>query len=84
MDNIKVDYNEKLYFNVPLSSMVITRLQFRVFQARFQTSPLTYKENILISSLFWDVRRRSLVVIYVAGKPIGPTLKGHAVQEGCP
>ena len=34
-----------------------------------------------MSSLFWDVTRRWLVVTDVSGQPIGPTFKGRAVRN---
>jgi len=34
----------------------------------------------IISSLFWDVTQRRLVVTDVSGKRIGPVLEGQAFQ----
>ena len=35
----------------------------------------------MISSLFWDVMQRRLVVTDVSGQPIGPIFKSQSVQE---
>jgi len=35
----------------------------------------------LRSSLFWDVTQRRWAVTDVSGQPIGPSIKGQAVQD---